>query len=56
LGILNRVDEGDRIELLLPLALQTGTDTLAISLEETGGSKSDGPEGPVLYTGAVSTL
>lgn len=56
LGILNRVDEGDRIELLLPLALQTGTDTLAISLEEIGGSKSDGPEGPVLYTGAVSTL
>lgn len=56
LGVLNRADEVDRIELLAPLALQTGTDTLAISLEELGGSKSAGPEGPVLYTGTVSAL
>lgn len=56
LGILNRVDEADRIELMAPLSLQTGTDTLAISLEELGGSKSAGPEGPVLYTGRVSAL
>lgn len=57
LGVLNKVDEEvDRIELLAPLVLQTGTDTLAISLEERGGSKSSGPEGPVLYTGTVSSL
>lgn len=56
LGVLNKVDEVDRIEHLLPLALQTGTDTLAVSLEDIGGSKSDGPEGPVLYTGTVSAL
>jgi len=56
LGVLDEVDEVDRIELLAPLALQTGTDTLAVSLEEAGGSKSGGPEGPVLYTGAVSSL
>ena len=56
LGVLNKVDEVDRIELLSPLALNTGTDTLAVSLEEKGGSKSAGPEGPVLYTGAVSSL
>lgn len=56
LGVLNRADEVDRIELLAPLALQTDTDTLAISLEELGGSKSAGPEGPVLYTGKISSL
>jgi len=56
LGVLSMVDEVDRIELLVPLTLRSGTDTLAISLEEKGGSKSVGPEGPVLYTGAVSNL
>jgi len=56
LGVLNKVDEVDRIELLAPLALNAGTDTLAVSLEAKGGSKSAGPEGPVLYTGAVSSL
>jgi len=56
LGVLNKVDEVDRIELLAPLALNVGTDTLAVSLEEKGGSQSAGPEGPVLYTGAVSSL
>lgn len=56
LGVLKRADSVDRVELLAPLALQTGTDTLAISLEDIGGSKSAGPEGPVLYTGKVSAL
>jgi len=56
LGVLDEVDEVDSIELLAPLALQTGTDILAVSLEEAGGSKSAGPEGPVLYTGAISRL
>jgi len=56
LGLLNKVDEVNRVELLAPLALQSLTDTLAVSLEEKGGSKSEGPEGPVLYTGAVSAL
>ena len=56
LGVLSNVDEVDRIELLVPLTLHTGTDTLAVSLEEKGGSKSAGPEGPVLYTGTVSSL
>ena len=56
LGVLSQVDESDRIEFLAPLTLHSGTDILAISLESEGGSTSSGPEGPVLYTGAVSTL
>jgi anti-sigma-K factor RskA len=56
LGVLDKVDELGRVELLTPLTLQTGSDTLAISLEALGGSKSTAPEGPVLYTGALSEL
>jgi len=56
LGVLSNLDEIDSIELLVPLTLNMGTDTLAVSLEEEGGSKSAGPEGPVLYTGAVTSL
>ena len=40
----------------VPETLQTGTDVLAISLEQKGGSPSAGPEGPVLYTGAIGTI
>jgi len=55
LGLLDRTDQG-RVELLIPEDLRTQTDTLALSLEAKGGSQSAGPEGPVLYTGAVSAL
>lgn len=56
LGVLDRAGESNQIEFEIPKALQTGTDTLAISLEQIGGSLSAGPEGPVLYTGSVSGL
>lgn len=55
LGLLDRTDQG-RVELVIPEDLKAQTDTLALSLEAKGGSRSSGPEGPVLYTGAVSAL
>ncbi|MGJ8558723.1 MAG: anti-sigma factor [Litorimonas sp.] len=55
LGLLDRTGEG-RVELSIPEELRTKTDTLALSLEAKGGSRSSGPEGPVLYTGRVSAL
>lgn len=56
LGVLERVSETGQFEFLSPTELADGTDILAVSLEARGGSKSGGPEGPVLYTGAVSGL
>lgn len=56
LGVLNPAKTSNQIDFDIPILLQNETDTLAISLENLGGSKSAGPEGPVLYTGAVSAL
>ena len=53
LGVLETVPQSDRVELDIDSVLQPGTDTLAISLEAEGGSTSDAPEGPVLFTGPV---
>ena len=55
LGLLDRTDEG-QVELSIPQTLTSTTDLLALSLEAKGGSRSAGPEGPVLYTGRVSAL
>lgn len=55
LGLLERTEDG-QVEIDIPETLSPGTDTLAISLEALGGSRSAGPEGPVLYTGAVAQL
>jgi len=55
LGILERTAQG-RVELSIPEVLTMQTDLLALSLEAKGGSRSSGPEGPVLYTGRVSQL
>ncbi len=54
LGVMTRIDEDNQLEFDIPVTLQGGTDTLAISLEKSGGSTSVVPEGPVLFTGAVS--
>ena len=56
LGVMTRAGELDQLEFDIPMTLQGGTDTLAISLERRGGSTSAAPEGPVLFTGAVSSL
>ncbi len=56
LGVMERAGEGNQLEFDIPTALQSGTDILAISLEQKGGSPSAGPEGPVLFTGAVTPL
>lgn len=55
LGLLERTSDGP-VALSIPEELRTRTDTLALSLEVKGGSRSAGPEGPVLYTGRVSAL
>jgi anti-sigma-K factor RskA len=55
LGVLERTTQG-AVELSIPEALTMQTDLLAVSLEAKGGSRSAGPEGPVLYTGRVSAL
>lgn len=55
LGLLERTDSG-QIEIESPASLNADTDILAVSLEALGGSRSAGPEGPVLFTGAVSQL
>lgn len=55
LGLLERTDQ-DKVEFSIPESLNAQTDLLAVSLEARGGSKSAGPEGPVLYTGGVSAL
>jgi anti-sigma-K factor RskA len=55
LGLLDRTDQG-QVELSIPQTLTSTTDLLALSLEAKGGSRSAGPEGPVLYTGRVSAL
>lgn len=56
LGVLDRVRGATQIEFDISQTLQSGTDVLAVSLETRGGSKSAGPEGPVLYTGSLSGL
>lgn len=56
LGVMERAGEDKPVSFSVPEDLQDGTDTLAISLEQKGGSKSAGPEGPVLYTGAIGTI
>lgn len=55
LGLLDRINDGQSV-LSIPASLNAQTDILALSLEVKGGSPSAGPEGPVLYTGAVSAL
>jgi len=55
LGLLDRTEQG-QVELSIPQTLTSTTDLLALSLEAKGGSRSAGPEGPVLYTGRVSAL
>jgi len=55
LGVLERVGDG-QITFDIPAELRGSTDTLAVSLESLGGSRSAGPEGPILYTGGVSAL
>lgn len=54
LGLLDASDGG--FSLSVQDALQSGADTLAISLEKPGGSTSGAPEGPVLYTGVVQPI
>lgn len=56
LGVMERARENNQLEFDIPMTLQGGTDILAISLEQKGGSLSSGPEGPVLFTGAVAPL
>lgn len=56
LGVLDRARGATQIEFDISQTLQSGTDVLAVSLETLGGSKSAGPEGPVLYTGSLSGL
>ena len=55
LGLLERAEDGT-VEIESPADLNPGTDILAVSLEALGGSRSAGPEGPVLYTGAVTPI
>lgn len=55
LGVLDRTTQGS-VAISIPEALTVQTDLLAVSLEVKGGSRSAGPEGPVLYTGRVSAL
>lgn len=56
LGVMERAGDNEQIEFDIPVSLQIGTDVLAISLEKKGGSASAGPEGPVLFTGAVAPI
>ncbi len=56
LGVMERAADDKPVAFSVPETLRTGTDVLAISLEQKGGSPSAGPEGPVLYTGAVGTI
>ena len=56
LGVMEEANEDQSVSFAVPENLQDGTDILAISLEQKGGSKSAGPEGPVLYTGAIGTI
>lgn len=56
LGVMDRARVSDQIEIELPERLRSGTDVLAVSLESRGGSKTAGPEGPVLFTGSVASL
>lgn len=53
LGLLERTEDG-QVEIESPAVLNPETDVLAVSLEALGGSRSAGPEGPVLFTGAVT--
>ena len=55
LGLLERTGDG-AVEIESPADLNPGTDILAVSLEAIGGSKSAGPEGPVLFTGPVTPI
>lgn len=56
LGVMEEANEDQSVSFSVPENLQDGTDVLAISLEQKGGSKSAGPEGPVLYTGSIGTI
>lgn len=56
LGVMDQAVDDKPVAFSVPETLQTGTDVLAISLEQKGGSPSAGPEGPVLYTGAIGTI
>lgn len=56
LGVMERQSGEKPLSFSVPENLQDGTDILAVSLEQKGGSKSAGPEGPVLYTGAIGTI
>lgn len=56
LGVMERAGEDKPLSFSVPENLQDGTDVLAVSLEQIGGSRSAGPEGPVLYTGAIDTI
>ncbi len=56
LGVMEEASEDQSVSFAVPENLRDGTDVLAISLEQKGGSKSAGPEGPVLYTGAIGTI
>lgn len=56
LGVMERAKTSSQIEFDIPESLRSDTDILAVSLEGLGGSKSAGPEGPVLFTGSVSEL
>ena len=57
LGLFDQaVGEDGQIELILDQALLPGTDTMAISLEPTGGSPEPTPPGPVLFTSKVMEL
>jgi len=53
LGVLERTQGNGFVEFDIPNTLHSHSDVLAVSLEALGGSKSAGPEGPVLFTGAV---
>lgn len=45
--------DSTRAELAAPDDLRAGTDTLAVSLEDEGGSDSGAPQGPVLFSGLL---
>lgn len=56
LGLLERSQTDRRVELTVSQDLRAQSDLLAISLEPAGGSPTDGPTGPVLFTGQVRIL
>lgn len=56
LGVMDSLTPDGRISVNVPEDLRAEGDLLAISLEAKGGSTTNLPQGPVLYTGQISNL